>query len=471
MDKTEYIRYFIRQENVIFLRPPGFGKSMWLYALKCFFEAPGDCLENKLRISDASYCAVVDGGTKVLRKPDIEMLTFPPCPVLLINFKGFNPTTRLEYNALLGRVLESAFEASFSSRDIGLNAVKPFKLEWNASGLIMLRGLICGLARTSAGSKVVVLVDNYDSCLISHSGTEQQYNEVQEIHREFFALLKSLTSFTVLQCVTGVTRHRMPELFSRGTHLKDISFEPEVATLFGFTQSEAETIATHRGLTKGFVEQMKAQFGGYCFNDAKTDIPLCNPATFRDAAMSGQLILTTPRSTIDSRGIGQDILLRLSLPCHVTLFALRAGEGRSSLLYNAGCLSVKSIRCESSERIIELDYPNDTVRRDVLYAVLRSQDICAVPSPAQSLVSPAWTLANSCYKNLVLALRRRPTPDWISVLQQVNDFESGIQELGCGIKELGYGIKERSEISNANIQFVRRLHAFFHLPHVGLVSS
>ena len=103
-----------------------------------------------------------------------------------------------------------------------------------------LRRLLRHMSST-AGRKVVVLVDEYDTPLTENLDRPNVLRDILDVLRAFYGALKSSTPHIAYTLVTGITRLAHAGLFSGANHLKDLSHRSAVNSLLGFTSAELRT--------------------------------------------------------------------------------------------------------------------------------------------------------------------------------------------------------------------------------------
>ncbi len=131
------------------------------------------------------------------------------------------------------------------------------------------------LQNLSTQAKVVVLVDEYDAPILDYLGTQpKKAFENREILRNFYKVIKDVDHLLRFVFITGVSKFSKVGVFSGLNNLIDLSFEPEFATILGYTQSELETsfeeelalAGEHLNLDKpSLLAQIKTWYNGYRF--------------------------------------------------------------------------------------------------------------------------------------------------------------------------------------------------------------
>lgn len=124
-----------------------------------------------------------------------------------------------------------------------------------------------------AGTKIVVLIDDWDYPLSANLNNFKDYEDNREILRQLFRWLRLLQNvrFTL---VTGICRYENTSFFT-GQEVVDISLDPLFADIVGYTEDEVKTyFASHiKAATKlldcsedELLGKLKQQYDGFCFD-------------------------------------------------------------------------------------------------------------------------------------------------------------------------------------------------------------
>ncbi|MDR0559519.1 MAG: AAA family ATPase, partial [Prevotellaceae bacterium] len=190
VDKTHYL-YDLAESGVpCFLgRPRRFGKSLFLSTLKAYFLGKKELFDG-LAIAE-------------LEKEWIEYPVF---------YLDFNVESYINIESL------------HSALDTNLNMLEA---RWGKdtnekTPSARLLGLI-RRANEQTNRKVVVLVDEYDKPLTGTMDNEKLNDEMREILRGFYGVLKSADAYLRFVFLTGVTKFSKVSVFSELNHLVDIS--------------------------------------------------------------------------------------------------------------------------------------------------------------------------------------------------------------------------------------------------------
>ncbi|MDR0894725.1 MAG: AAA family ATPase, partial [Prevotellaceae bacterium] len=210
VDKTDLVYSLVDNYRTCFLsRPRRFGKSLLLSTLKAYFL----------------------GKKELFNGLAIEQLEteWTPREVLYISFAGSRYHSIEGLHSLLLRHL-SVWEKKYG-RTEGDNTY-----EGRFGGVIKR-------AYEQSGKQVAVLIDEYDSPLLSAIGVgmETRHTELHNILSDFFSPLKDSGVYIRLLFITGITKFSQLGIFSELNHLKNISMLPEYSHICGITETELLT--------------------------------------------------------------------------------------------------------------------------------------------------------------------------------------------------------------------------------------
>lgn len=114
------------------------------------------------------------------------------------------------------------------------------------------------------GMPAVVLVDEYDKPLLDNIEDPEKAIEMREGLKNFYSALKKMDSLLQFVFLTGVSKFSKVSIFSGINNLKDISLDPNYATLCGYTQRDLETVFAEH-LAGVDWEELKRWYNGYNF--------------------------------------------------------------------------------------------------------------------------------------------------------------------------------------------------------------
>ena len=135
----------------------------------------------------------------------------------------------------------------------------------------------------------VVLVDEYDAPVTHYLGREVDPAPALDALRELYRVLKDDAGVLYGVLITGITRLAKPHLFSAANNFTDVSEDPGLSALCGFTEGEVEEgLWPHRealrALESGFDEERmlddwREMYNGYRFARHSDTEHVYNPFT------------------------------------------------------------------------------------------------------------------------------------------------------------------------------------------------
>lgn len=249
VDKTEFIYKLASEAGIYFLsRPRRFGKSLLISTLEAYLSGQKE-LFNGLKIKKLEE-----------ENPTGENGAWTPSPVIKMDFNAGN------YDSADG-LREKISELLFSYEKI-----------WGKEKEIKsLEGRFISLIQTmykKTGLRVAVLIDEYDKPLLQNISNKKLNNEMRDILKAFFGVLKSVDDYTRFVFITGVTKFSHVSIYSDLNQLRDISLLAEYNDICGMTMNEIESVflpeienlAKRNKLTVKEVKQKLTQkYDGYKF--------------------------------------------------------------------------------------------------------------------------------------------------------------------------------------------------------------
>ena len=343
VDKTAYLYQLVNTDAPYFLgRPRRFGKSLFLSTLKAYFLGKKELFEG-LAIAE-------------LEKDWTEY------PVLYID---------------VNKAIYKNEQQLKKSLNVLLSEYKPV---WNVEDpsdepSLFLDQLIRA-AYKQTGRKVVVLVDEYDKPLVNTLNDKKLNEDMRDILKGFYGILKSADANLRFVFLTGVTKFSKVSVFSDLNHLVDISLRDDYAGICGISESELtayfqpeiETLAARRNLTyEATLAELKKYYNGYHFSESSEGV--YNPFSLLnvlDSKKFGDYWFETGTPTFlvkmlkdldfDIKSLENDIRIaaRSIADYHAEY------EDPVPLLYQSGYLTIKDYDAMFDEYI--LGFPNEEVK-------------------------------------------------------------------------------------------------------------
>jgi hypothetical protein len=340
VDKTPFVAQLAEQGKYYFLaRPRRFGKSLFVDTLAEAFAGSrelfvGLYLENHWDWSH-SY------------------------PVLRFDFSpGVLPDRALLDETLLSQVRGHQ---------------ERYGLPWREQPVhLALTDLVERLHQTT-GQPVVLLIDEYDKPILDNLQSPEQARVMREGLRNFYSVIKRLDPHLKFVLLTGVSKFSKVSLFSDLNNLKDMTLDPRVATLCGYTENELTTTFAE-SLDGVNLDEVRRWYNGYNFLGE----PVYNPFDILLYLDSRQFKpywfeSGTPTFLIELMRARQ-----IYLPALENLWLEEELLGRfdvetiepETLLFQTGYLTIQEQIWEFDTYRYRLGYPNHEVRVSLPRAVL-----------------------------------------------------------------------------------------------------
>ena len=351
VDKTALMYKMVTEGKYYFLsRPRRFGKSLMLSTLEAYFEGEKE-------LFDGLYVAEHE---KEWRRHPIMHLD--------LNAEKYDTVEALDnmLNDFLTKE-EDKYGRAESERSFGLR----------------FQGII-RRAYEQTGTRVVILVDEYDKPLLQAIGKEELQTEYRNTLKAFYGALKSCDRYIRFAFLTGVTKFGKVSVFSDLNNLKDISMLPAYSNICGITEKELHAcfdnsvgeLAANNGMTKEeCYERLRYDFDGYHFNEY-TKEGVYNPFSVLNTLDSGvfrdywfetgtpsflvyQLKKTSyPLDAMTEEELTTDTLNSIDI----------MDENPLPLLYQSGYLTLKSYDAEFDA--YRLGFPNREVEQGFIKYLL-----------------------------------------------------------------------------------------------------
>ena len=253
VDKTGKLLELIRNGRRYFLsRPRRFGKSLTLSTLDAMFSGKAALFKG---------LHAEEWVTEQAKHPSV-VLRFDMSS--LGSYKNGE-----ELNQSIIRRLEDFVE------DNDLQLRKEQKSEE------LFRQIIRAMNKTNGS--VVVLIDEYDKPILDNISDIDKANEMREVLRSFYTVLKSCDEYLRFVMLTGISKFSKVSVFSTLNNLEDISMNEQYGDIVGYTQQELEQYFAVRIENAGaklnitsedLLSRLKDYYDGFSFDGR---ITLYNP--------------------------------------------------------------------------------------------------------------------------------------------------------------------------------------------------
>jgi hypothetical protein len=244
-------------------------------------------------------------------------------------------------------------------------------------------------AYKQTGRKAVVLIDEYDSPLLSHLH-DGRLPEVKSIIQELYQQVKVNEQYEQFVFITGISRFSQVSIFSTLNNLDNISMDDAFCDICGITADEllenfkediAEFAQSEGCSFEEMVQKLKMKYDGYHFSKKKIDIfnPLSVLSSFSKRELKNFWFETATSSYVIEhlKKHNAQILDFESVELFESGFYASYEDERSvyPLLYQAGYLTIKGYDRESD--VYTISYPNSEVRISMLEVLMPSWVGCS----------------------------------------------------------------------------------------------
>jgi hypothetical protein len=246
----------------------------------------------------------------------------------------------------------------------------------------LLFKMIIQQAVNTFGLKVVLLVDEYDKPLLDNITDPAAAKEIREGLKNFYSVIKEQDANLELVFITGVSKFSKVSIFSGINNLKDLTLDPSYGSICGYTQTELEEyFPLHlEGVDR---EELKQWYNGYNFLGEKVYNPfdillfISEGGLFRnywfETGTPGFImeLFKTSRyflPDLDAITVGEEIL---------GTFEIEQIQVET-LLFQAGYLTIESVKTEMGQMLFTLCFPNFEVKTAFSrYLLARYTDLAA----------------------------------------------------------------------------------------------
>ena len=265
-DKTKFIEEVIKDGSQVklFARPRRFGKTLNMSMLKYFFDIENK-EENKEIFKDL-YIEKTEAFKEQGQYPviflslkDLKALTWEEMEekITVIVSELFS-----EYNYLINELVET--DSDKFKKIINENA--------NLSNLGRSLKFLTKILYEKYNKKVVVLIDEYDSPLVS-AYINGYYEKAKDFFKTFYSTVLKDNSYLQMGVLTGIIRVIKAGIFSDLNNLSTYTILSDVYTdSYGLTEEEVEKSLKYYGIEQE-ISNVKDWYDGYKFGDSEVYNP------------------------------------------------------------------------------------------------------------------------------------------------------------------------------------------------------
>ena len=265
-DKTKFIDEVIKDgaKVKLFTRPRRFGKTLNMSMLKYFFDIKG--VEENRKIFKDLYIEKTESFKEQGQYPviflslkDLKARTWEEMErKIIITLSDFFS----EYEYLLNELTGINFE----------NLKKIIYKEANIYDLTTALKFLTKILYEKYNKKVVVLVDEYDSPLVS-AYINGYYESAKDFFQTFYSSVLKDNNYLQMGVLTGIIRVIKAGIFSDLNNLRTYTILSDVYTdSYGLTEKEVEKSLEDYGLEYE-ISKVKDWYDGYRFGDSEVYNP------------------------------------------------------------------------------------------------------------------------------------------------------------------------------------------------------
>ena len=346
VDKTAKLLELIQNGRRYFLsRPRRFGKSLTLSTLEAMFKGESELFK----------------GLKA--EEWVKKQTENPSPVLRFDMSGLGSYSNAqELNLSIMRRLKDVAE------DNGL------LIEDERTCDELLRKIIRLLQKEYG--LVVILIDEYDKPILDNITNLQKANEMREVLRSFYTMIKSCGNYLRFVFITGISKFSKTGVFSAMNNLSDISLDREYGDITGYTQDELkfyfrdwiDSASQKMEISPdSLLVRLKDYYDGFSFDGFTR---LYNPFSIMLCLSKGRLDnywYTSGSPSFIAKYMKEhkiqnpDEYRHMEVPSDFADSHEIETSKPESFLYQSGYLSIEKFEND----VITLDYPNEEVRKSI----------------------------------------------------------------------------------------------------------
>ena len=313
-DKTKFIEEVIKDGSQVklFARPRRFGKTLNMSMLKYFFD-----IENK------------EENKEIFKNLYIEKTeTFKEqgqYPVIFLSLKDLKALTWEQ----MEKAIKSAISRLFSEYKYLLNVLDKFdtlafeNILLKNTELEDLKEALKFLTRIlyeKYNKKVVVLIDEYDSPLVS-AYINGYYKKAKDFFKTFYSTVLKDNSYLQMGVLTGIIRVIKAGIFSDLNNLSTYTILSDVYTdSYGLTEEEVEKSLKDYGIGAE-ISKVKYWYDGYKFGDSEVYNPWSILNFLQDKELRAYWVDTSGNDLIN------DVLKKITKDTIRALERLFDGEG------------------------------------------------------------------------------------------------------------------------------------------------
>ena len=313
-DKTKFIDEVIKDgaQVKLFTRPRRFGKTLNMSMLKYFFDIK-EAEENR-KLFKNLYIEKTESFKEQGQYP-----------VVFLSLKDLKATTWEEMQEKIVVTLSDFFsEYQYLLKELNENDTDKFKKvlreEANLSNLGTTLKFLTKILYEKYNKKVVVLIDEYDSPLVS-AYINGYYNKAKDFFKTFYSIVLKDNNYLQIGILTGIIRVIKAGIFSDLNNLRTYTILSDVYTdSYGLTEEEVEKSLKDYGLEYE-ISKVKDWYDGYKFGNSEVYNPWSILNFLQDKELRAYWVDTSGNDLIN------DVLKKITKDTVRALERLFNGEG------------------------------------------------------------------------------------------------------------------------------------------------
>ena len=313
-DKTKFIDEIVKDgaKVKLFARPRRFGKTLNMSMLKYFFD-----------IKEAEENRKLFKGLYIEKTESFKEQG--QYPVVFLSLKDLKATNwEIMQEKIVVTLSDFFSEYYYLLKELNENDADKFKKvlreEANLSNLGTTLKFLTKILYEKYNKKVVILVDEYDSPLVS-AYINGYYNKAKDFFKTFYSTVLKDNNYLQMGILTGIIRVIKAGIFSDLNNLRTYTILSDVYTdSYGLTEEEVEKSLKDYGIGAEILK-VKDWYDGYKFGDSEVYNPWSILNFLQDKELRAYWVDTSGNDLIN------DVLKKITKDTIRALERLFDGEG------------------------------------------------------------------------------------------------------------------------------------------------
>ena len=313
-DKTKFIDEIVKDgaKVKLFARPRRFGKTLNMSMLKYFFD-----------IKEAEENRKLFKGLYIEKTESFKEQG--QYPVVFLSLKDLKATNwEIMQEKIVVTLSDFFSEYYYLLKELNENDADKFKKvlreEANLSNLGTTLKFLTKILYEKYNKKVVILVDEYDSPLVS-AYINGYYNKAKDFFKTFYSAVLKDNNYLQMGILTGIIRVIKAGIFSDLNNLRTYTILSDVYTdSYGLTEEEVEKSLKDYGIGAEILK-VKDWYDGYKFGDSEVYNPWSILNFLQDKELRAYWVDTSGNDLIN------DVLRKITKDTIRALERLFDGEG------------------------------------------------------------------------------------------------------------------------------------------------